>query len=88
MSQTVTDTAVASALLRPRAAAHYLDVARPSLYRLIRAAGLPAPIRLSGRSVAWRRSDLDSWIASRPHAGRATKHENAPAVAAEASISA
>lgn len=76
------------ALLRAGDVARYLGVPRPSVYRLMRVAGLPAPVRLHGRSVAWRRDELDQWIADRPRSVGSTEHDNAPAVAAEASISA
>lgn len=28
----------------------------------------PAPLKIGARAIAWRRSDIDAWIASRPAA--------------------
>ena len=39
---------------------------RSSLYRDIAAGECPAPVRLGRQSVAWKKSAIDSWIASRP----------------------
>jgi prophage regulatory protein len=39
---------------------------RAQVWRDIRAAKFPAPIELGPNSVAWRQSELDAWIASRP----------------------
>lgn len=39
---------------------------RSNLYRRIQEGTFPAPVRLGPRSVAWRQSDIASWLASRP----------------------
>ena len=41
---------------------------RASIYKDIAAGSFPAPIKIGRQSVAWRRSDIDRWIASRPTA--------------------
>ena len=44
---------------------------RAAIYRDIAAGQFPRPVQLGVQSVAWRKSDLDQWIASRPQAARA-----------------
>jgi prophage regulatory protein len=39
---------------------------RSTVYRDVAAGFFPAPVRLGQQSVAWRKSDLDKWIAARP----------------------
>ncbi|MDH3210753.1 MAG: AlpA family transcriptional regulator [Burkholderiaceae bacterium] len=39
---------------------------RSTIYRLIAERQFPSPVRLAGRAVAWRRSDLDHWSVARP----------------------
>ncbi|MCG9026944.1 AlpA family transcriptional regulator [Laribacter hongkongensis] len=41
---------------------------RPSIYRLMNAGEFPQSVRLGSRAVAWRSSDIDAWMASRPSA--------------------
>ena len=39
---------------------------RSTIYRLIAARKFPSQVRLAGRAVGWRRSDLDRWSEARP----------------------
>ena len=39
-----------------------------SIYRLMRAGKLPAPIRIGENAVRWRSDELSAWIESRPRA--------------------
>ena len=39
---------------------------RVYLWRAVRAGTFPAPIKVSESRIAWRRSEVESWIASRP----------------------
>ena len=39
---------------------------RSTIYRLIAEQKFPSPVKLAGRAVGWRRSDLDRWIEARP----------------------
>ena len=36
-----------------------------NVYRLIREGDFPPPVKIGGRAVAWRESDIVSWIESR-----------------------
>ncbi|MEP7058928.1 MAG: AlpA family phage regulatory protein [Caldimonas sp.] len=42
---------------------------RSTIYRMVAAQTFPPPVRLAGRAVGWRRTDLDRWSADRPPAG-------------------
>jgi predicted DNA-binding transcriptional regulator AlpA len=63
-------------VLRPEAAARYLGLSKATIYRLEKEGSLRPRILLGPRSSAWLISDLDDFLASRPHAaagfGRAT----------------
>jgi len=39
---------------------------RATIYRDITEGTFPRPVRLGKQSVAWKKSELDRWIASRP----------------------
>lgn len=46
-------------------------LSRTTLWRRVKAGDFPAPVRLGGvgsRAVGWRRTDIDTWIDSRPTA--------------------
>jgi len=41
-------------------------MSRSLIYREMRAGTFPQPVLLAPRTVAWRKSDLDKWMAQRP----------------------
>ena len=43
-----------------------IGLGRSTIYRLIAEQSFPAPVKLAGRAVGWRRSDLELWSAARP----------------------
>ena len=43
-----------------------IGLGRSTIYRLIAEQSFPAPVKLAGRAVGWRRSDLERWSAARP----------------------
>lgn len=43
-------------------------VGRSSIFNAVKAGTFPAPVKLGVRSVAWRMSELQAWIAARPSA--------------------
>jgi prophage regulatory protein len=63
---------------------------KTSLYARIAAGSFPAPCKVGPRASRWRSDAVQAWMESQqPEARfRSIEHENAPAVAAEASISA
>lgn len=41
---------------------------RATVYRLMNSGDFPLCVKLGARAVAWRSTDIDEWIASRPSA--------------------
>ena len=39
---------------------------RSTIYKLIAEDKFPRPVRVGGRAVAWRRTDIDRWSQERP----------------------
>lgn len=42
------------------------SLSRASIYRLMAEGAFPRPIRVGGRAVRWRASELADWLDSRP----------------------
>lgn len=58
-------------ILRPEAAAAFLGISRPSLYRWERDnPDFPRRIKLGERVSGWKRADLEAWINARAQAGK------------------
>lgn len=55
-----------SLLLRLPAVVKLTGLGRSTIYRLAAEGRFPCPVRIASRAVAWRRTDLDRWSASRP----------------------
>ena len=53
---------------------HHRDVeartglARSTIYKWISEGGFPSPVRLGGRVVAWRASEIEAWIEAQTEA--------------------
>ena len=45
------------------------QLSKASIYRLMRAAKFPRPVRLGPRAVGWIASEITAWIESRERAG-------------------
>lgn len=43
-------------------------LSRSSIYRLMREADFPSPLRVGVRAVRWRSEDIEAWMASRERA--------------------
>ena len=39
---------------------------RSTIYRLVAEHKFPSPVKLAGRAIGWRRTDLDRWSDARP----------------------
>ena len=52
--------------LRIASVVRVTGLGRSTIYRLMSADMFPYPVRLGPRAVAWRRSDVDRWSATRP----------------------
>ena len=55
-------------LLTRRDVEKWCQIARTTIYRLMRAGQFPEPIRIGPRAVRWLRSEVEAWLASRPRA--------------------
>lgn len=53
-------------VLRPREAARYVGVSRPTIDRWRKAGKFPKALQLGAQAIGWRRSDLDDWLNNRP----------------------
>jgi predicted DNA-binding transcriptional regulator AlpA len=53
---------------RTPATAKFFDVSKQTIFEWLKdeKLGFPRPIRLGKNSIAWRRSALEKWVASRP----------------------
>jgi prophage regulatory protein len=60
--------AQAAEFLRMPSVVYRTGLARSTIYRLIAERKFPSPVKLAGRAVGWRRSDLDRWSEARPSA--------------------
>lgn len=55
----------ADRILRVSEVAARVGMCRATIYRRIATSEFPAAISLGGRSVGWKLSDIEAWIASR-----------------------
>lgn len=55
-----------SVFLRLRSVISMTGLGRSTIYRLVAQKQFPSPVRLAVRAIAWRRVDLERWIAARP----------------------
>ena len=46
-----------------------IRLGRSTIYKLMSEGKFPLPVKLTKKAVAWRQSDIDAWLASRPTAG-------------------
>ena len=53
-------------LMRLPEVIHSVKKSRASIYAAIRYGAFPAPILIGKRSVAWRQSDIQVWLDTRP----------------------
>lgn len=53
-------------LLRPNEVASLLQVHRTTLWRWIQKGTFPKPIKIGSHAVAFRQSEVEDWLASRP----------------------
>ena len=61
-------------LLIPAAeVAHLLNISKRTLWRLLSAGKLPAPVRL-GNAVRWRRDEIEQWISQGCPSSRPVPH--------------
>ena len=63
---TNTPTEPHAEVLRPREAARYVGLSRPTIDRWRKAGKFPKALQLGAQAIGWRRSDLDDWLNDRP----------------------
>ena len=56
---------MAEKLLRRKDVEARTGLSRSTIYAWISCGKFPSPVRLGGRSVAWRKSAIEEWIESR-----------------------
>jgi len=48
-------------LLRMPAVIRHTGLSRSTIYRLMSTRRFPFPVKLAGRAIGWRKSDVDRW---------------------------
>jgi prophage regulatory protein len=59
------DSTSPALLLRIGSVVRVTGLGRSTIYRMMATADFPSPVRLTSRVVAWRRTDLENWTATR-----------------------
>ena len=70
MAATRSNTPMASLLIDAPAFAELLSVSPATLYRMLSAGKIPAPLRLSRGCVRWHRDTVEGWLAASEAQGR------------------
>jgi prophage regulatory protein len=52
-------------LIRLRELVKLLSISRANVYRLMKMGKFPQPIKLAERTVAWRLSEIETWVQDR-----------------------
>ena len=52
--------------LRRPAVEALIGLSRTTIYEMMKRGEFPRPIKITGKAVAWRESDISAWLASRP----------------------
>jgi Predicted transcriptional regulator len=65
MSKKVEIPAVPETLDRLPTVLDRVGASKTTVYAMMKTGDFPAPVKIGRRAVAWRRSDVDAWIASR-----------------------
>jgi prophage regulatory protein len=69
MAETIRQVQQIKALARRHQVEALVQLSRSSIYAGIKAGTFPPPIRIGARAVAWRMSDIETWLEARPLAG-------------------
>lgn len=56
-------------LLKLKQVTDIVAMRRSAIYAMMRKGRFPRPIRIGERAVAWKRSEVEAWLASRPRGG-------------------
>ena len=52
--------------LRRPAVEALIGLSRTTIYEMMKRGEFPKPIKITRKAVAWRESDINAWLASRP----------------------
>ena len=55
-------------LLRRREVENLVGLSTSRIYCLMKTGEFPIPVRIARQAVAWRQSEIDEWIETRPRA--------------------
>lgn len=58
-----------SKLLTRNEVENLTGLTRTTIYRMMREADFPEPLKIGARAVRWKESEVIAWIESRPRAG-------------------
>lgn len=61
-----TQSASSERLLRLRQVQDFVPLSKATIYGMIQAGDFPRPVQLGRQCVAWRLSEIEHWIRSRP----------------------
>lgn len=56
-------------ILNVREVSTYLNLSKPTIYRLMNEGKFPRPIQLSKNRVAWRSDEIEFWLETLPKSG-------------------
>ena len=48
-------------LMRAKEVQQELGISRTTIWRLVKAGVFPAPLRITSKTIAWRKSDIEAW---------------------------
>jgi prophage regulatory protein len=66
LARTDADLISVRSLLRLPTVIQATGLGRSTIYKLVAEKKFPAPVKLTGRAVAWRRGDIERWTEERP----------------------
>ena len=75
-----TTDALRSQVLRRPAVEELTGLARSTIYAMLLRGEFPEPIKIGRQAVAWRRSDIERWLAARPEVTRRVRLQKQPAL--------
>ena len=69
VTNTIQQARTERGLLRRRQVEELVRLSRSTIYAAVKNRTFPAPYRIGVRAVAWKISDLETWLEARPLAG-------------------
>ena len=66
MADTIRQTQFDKTFIRRRQVEQLVQLSRSTIYAAVKNCTFPAPYRIGARAVAWRVSEVESWLEARP----------------------